>query len=46
MKYFWENFIVMKIMTEGSFPKAKFKIKSSKSNRGILIVMLLNSPKY
>ena len=46
MKYFWENFIVMKIMTEGNFSKAKFKIKSPKSNRGILIVMLFSSPKY
>ena len=35
----------MKMMTEVNFPKAKFKIKSKKINRGSLIVTLLNSLK-
>ena len=36
----------MNIVTEGNFPKAKFKIKSPKINRGILIETLLNSLKH
>ena len=32
--YSYEHFIVMKIMTEGNFLKAKLKIKSPKINRG------------
>ena len=44
--YFWEHFIVMIIMTEGYFRKAKFKIKSPKINRGTLIMTVLNSHKY
>ena len=33
----------MKIMTEGNFPKAKFKEKSPKTDRGASTVTLLNS---
>ena len=32
-------------MTEDNFPRAKFKIKSPKINRGTLILTLLNSLK-
>ena len=32
----------MKIITGANFPKAKFKIKSPKINRGTSIVTLLN----
>ena len=38
--------MVMKIMTEGNFLKAKFKIKSPKITCETLIVMLLNSLRY
>ena len=38
--------ITLPIMRERNFPKAKFKIRSPKINRGTLIVTLLNFLKY